>query len=72
MRISEARYRSSDRSGNNHLYYLYRLLFKGISKTGIPVLLTPYLSHVYCIITCFIYLPISANYLFYVGVGIGC
>ena len=35
MRISEARYRSSDRSDNNHLYYSYRLLFKGINKTGI-------------------------------------
>ena len=72
MRLSGARYRSSDRSANNHLYTLYRLLFKNTSKTGIPVLLIPYLSYVYCIVTRFTYPPISSNYLLYMGVGIGC
>lgn len=62
----------SEECSKSHLSILYIQHNKGTSNAGIPLLLISYLSSAYCELTSFIYSPMCSNYLFYIGVRMGC
>ena len=62
----------SEECSKSYLCILYIRYNKGTSNAGIPLLLISYLSSAYCALTSFIYPPMCSNYLFYIGVRMGC